>query len=126
MSARPAMRTLLAIIFAASAMSYRMPESSPVASGNWRSCSMMNRSIVTTEVAVCLTTLRALGWCGDRFGEGGLRRRWPFGEHAASEGVRLCLESVVAVSPAQRLQAVAERERAVLTKLTNMTELVQE
>ena len=51
------MRTLLAIIFAASPMSYRMPESSPVASGCWRSCSMMNRSMVTTDVAVCLTTL---------------------------------------------------------------------
>ena len=33
MSARPALRTLFAIIFAASARSYRMPDSSPVASG---------------------------------------------------------------------------------------------
>jgi len=52
MSASPALRTLLAIIFPASAMSYRMPDSSPVASGWSRSCSMMNRSIVTTDVAV--------------------------------------------------------------------------
>ena len=50
MSARPALRTLLAIIFAASARSYRMPDSSPVASGCRRSCSMMKRSIVTTDV----------------------------------------------------------------------------
>src|SRR5574338_939496 len=57
MSARPALRTLLAIIFAASARSYRIPDSSPVASGCSFSCSMMKRSIVTTEVAVCLTTV---------------------------------------------------------------------
>ncbi len=56
MSTSPARRTLLEIIFAASATSYRMPDSSPVASGYSRSCSMMYRSIVTTEVAVCLTT----------------------------------------------------------------------
>ena len=60
MSARPARRTLLAIILAASARSYRMPDSSPVASGCRRSCSMMNRSIVTTDVAVCWTTGRPL------------------------------------------------------------------
>src|SRR5256885_8296264 len=53
MSASPDNRTLLAIIFAASAMSYRMPDNSPVASGWSRSCSMMNRSIVTTDVGDC-------------------------------------------------------------------------
>src|SRR5687768_5846909 len=57
MSASPAERTLLAIILAASAMSYRMPDSWPVACGCRRSCSMMNRSMVTTEVALfCSTT----------------------------------------------------------------------
>src|SRR3954468_8689421 len=41
-----------------------MPDSSPVASGCRRSCSMMYRSIVTTDVAVCLTTV-----CGLRVAE---------------------------------------------------------
>src|SRR5688572_11678020 len=56
MSTRPARRTLLEMIFAASARSYRIPESSPVASGCSRSCSMMKRSIVTTDVGVLYTT----------------------------------------------------------------------
>src|SRR5919197_1974490 len=49
MSARPARRTWREMIFAARQMSYSKLESSPVASGWSRSCSMMKRSIVMTS-----------------------------------------------------------------------------
>src|ERR687892_149721 len=49
-SFRPARRTWWEIILAARQMSYSRFDNSPVASGKSRSCSMMNRSIVTTDV----------------------------------------------------------------------------
>src|SRR3989442_13571798 len=62
MSVRPARRTWRKMIFAARHRSYSRLDSSPVASGWSRSCSMMKRSIVMTEVDVC--TL-AIGREGD-------------------------------------------------------------
>src|SRR5207249_5505268 len=53
MSVSPARRTWREMIFAARQMSYSRFDSSPVASGWSRSCSMMNRSIVTTDVGDC-------------------------------------------------------------------------
>src|SRR6266850_4157467 len=52
-SVKPARRTWREMIFAARQMSYRRFDSSPVASGWSRSCSMMYRSIVTTDVGDC-------------------------------------------------------------------------
>src|SRR5690606_22934539 len=49
MSTSPALLTSLAISLAASAMSYSTLLNAPVASGYLRSCSMIWRSIVTTE-----------------------------------------------------------------------------
>src|SRR5438876_7327106 len=49
MSVSPARRTWREMIFAARQMSYSRFDSSPVASGWSRSCSMMNRSIVMTS-----------------------------------------------------------------------------
>src|SRR2546428_528636 len=62
MSLKPARRTWREMIFAARHRSYSRLDSSPVASGWSRSCSMMKRSIVMTEVDVC--TL-AIGREGD-------------------------------------------------------------
>src|SRR2546426_2875776 len=53
MSVRPARRTWREMIFAARHRSYSRFDSSPVASGCSRSCSMMNRSIVMTDVGDC-------------------------------------------------------------------------
>src|SRR2546428_778225 len=53
MSVKPARRTWREMIFAARHRSYSRFDSSPVASGWSRSCSMMNRSIVMTDVDVC-------------------------------------------------------------------------
>src|SRR6266705_515579 len=53
MSLRPARRTCREMIFAARHRSYSRFDSSPVASGCSRSCSMMNRSIVMTDVGDC-------------------------------------------------------------------------
>src|SRR5437899_3329639 len=62
MSLKPARRTWREMILAARHRSYSRFDSSPVASGWSRSCSMMKRSIVTTDVDVC--TL-AIGRKGD-------------------------------------------------------------
>src|SRR6266576_4674114 len=62
MSVRPARRTCREMILAARHRSYSRLDSSPVASGWSRSCSMMKRSIVMTDVDVC--TL-AIGRKGD-------------------------------------------------------------
>src|SRR5438552_12350198 len=63
MSVRPARRTWREMIFAARHRSYSRFDSSPVASGCSRSCSMMNRSIVMMDVDVCGM---AVGREGDR------------------------------------------------------------
>src|SRR6266581_1789196 len=53
MSVRPARRTWREMILAARQRSYSRFDSSPVASGWSRSCSMMKRSIVMTDVGDC-------------------------------------------------------------------------
>src|SRR6266568_2474281 len=53
MSVRPARRTWREMILAARQRSYSRFDSSPVASGCSRSCSMMKRSIVMTDVGDC-------------------------------------------------------------------------
>src|SRR3989442_6835712 len=53
MSLKPARRTWREMILAARHRSYSRLDSSPVASGWSRSCSMMKRSIVMTDVDVC-------------------------------------------------------------------------
>src|SRR5690349_11821099 len=60
MSVRPARRTWREMIFAARQTSYSRFDSSPVASGWSRSCSMMNRSIVMTSEP-CITAVRGEG-----------------------------------------------------------------
>jgi hypothetical protein len=52
MSISPAIFTSRAIIFAASAISYRMLLNAPVASGYLRSCSTMWRSMVMTALGM--------------------------------------------------------------------------
>src|SRR5574338_818127 len=61
MSLSPARRTLREMILAARQTSYSRFDSSPVASGNCRSCSMMNRSMVTTEVDSCTVAVGGEG-----------------------------------------------------------------
>src|ERR671929_628361 len=116
MSTRPALRTLLVIIFAASARSYRMPDSSPVASGCRRSCSMMNRSIVTTDVGVCRPTLH-LSSMGVSAG---------VAQAYGSVGAGVGLESVGMVAAAHTLPEVAHGESHAVLKLLNMPQFVQE
>src|SRR6266566_9480543 len=65
MSVSPARRTWREMILAARQRSYSRLESSPVASGCSRSCSMMKRSIVMTDVGECTRPLAGNGE-GDR------------------------------------------------------------
>src|SRR5918992_425868 len=116
MSTRPALRTLLAMIFAASAMSYRMPDSCPVACGCCRSCSMMKRSIVTTDVAVWWIT-------AEESSRGGLGRAL---EALRRVGSGVSLESVAVVSMKKAFQHVQQGESRVGLKLMDVPELVQE
>src|SRR6476661_3979104 len=92
-----------------------MPESSPVASGWRRSCSMMNRSIVTTDVAVCLTTLSSsrTSLDGMAYAAGRIRPR-------------IRLETVLVIPPAQTLPEIEQREGQTLLKLMDVPEFVQE
>src|SRR6266536_3107262 len=115
MSASPALRTLLAIIFAASARSYRSPESSPVASGWAFSSSMMYRSMVTTEVAVCFT----LSFLGDT----GASR---LGESTRREFTGVNLVRIVMIAVTQALPNVMERKAFARVELLYVTELVQQ
>src|SRR5687767_4275875 len=110
-SASPALRTLFAIILAASARSYRRPDSSPVASGCSFSCSMMKRSIVTTEVAVCLTT--------EAFLVGGMasKRDIP---------ASIYFVGVTRIAVTEGLQEITYGERPFAQKLMDVAELVQE
>src|SRR2546422_4575182 len=65
MSVSPARRTWREMILAARQRLYSRLESSPVASGCSRSCSMMKRSIVMTDVGECTRPLAGNGE-GDR------------------------------------------------------------
>src|ERR1700738_2103923 len=91
-----------------------MPESSPVASGCRRSCSMMNRSIVTTEVAVCWTTGLPL--------HGG----WSAGHSARGVPPRVRLVGIPGVAVPQSPPQIAERKGTIATKLMDVAEFVQE
>src|SRR5688500_13356341 len=114
-SASPALRTLFAIILAASARSYSRPDSSPVASGCSFSCSMINRSIVTTEVAVCFTTSCIL------FGTSAGRA----GEAAGSVTPGVGLVAIRVISPPQTLPKVTNGESFALRELLHVSELVK-
>src|SRR4051812_40982289 len=94
-----------------------MPESSPVASGWFRSSSMMNRSIVTTDVAVCLTTLIILSEVNVHPTLTDARR-----------GVvaRIDLETISNIPAPQRLPQVENREGSARFKLVDVPKLVQE
>src|SRR5437899_2968409 len=63
MSVSPARRTWREMILAARQRSYSRFDSSPVASGWSRSCSMMNRSIVMTDVGDCERAMTRDGEC---------------------------------------------------------------
>src|SRR4029079_3964644 len=77
---------------------------------------MMNRSIVTTDVAVCFTKLRFLA--GTSYGAAC---------HAARGVVsRIDLEAVRVISPPQALPNVMERESFALCELLHVSQLVQE
>src|SRR3569832_983254 len=90
-----------------------MPDNSPVASGWFRSSSMMKRSIVTTDVAVCLTTLSY------PFGVG-----LPDARRRIRASVRL--KAIPNIAVAHGLPQVAKRERPARLKLLNVAKLMQE
>src|SRR5689334_6625541 len=77
---------------------------------------MMNRSIVTTDVAVCFTKLRFLIGTSYR------------AACNASRGVvsRIDLEAVGMVSPPQALPNVMEGESFALRELLHMSQLMQQ
>src|SRR5665647_2983450 len=77
---------------------------------------MMYRSIVTTEVAVCFTTLCVLVGCQSGFAL----------ESARRVAARVCLVAVCVIAPSQTLPNVMERKHLALGKLLDVTKLVQE
>jgi len=75
----------------------------------------MNRSIVTTEVAVCFTTLGVL--IGTSYGISG--------EAAGGVTARVCLKAVGVIPPPQTLPNVMEGKTFAFRKLLHVSVLVQ-